>query len=392
MYIDVFTSNGTDAAQLTSKFSEWLGAQSTAPSFLALHQSVPSLSSQLGDLVDDACALHGATSCLGVMGADGPKIESGAGAFAIWDADGSYGTALAAISDDPRQAAREATQNALAAADRPGEAPELIWISSSPGQEEALLEGVQDIVGSNVPVLGGSAADDTVSGDWVVFDHGKALANGVIVSVLFPSRPISFAYHNGYAPTLHNGSVTAVEGRLLKEIDNRPAAEVYREWVGEGVIPENVASQTAILSESTLSPLGRYLESVSDVPYYLLAHPAGLTPNDELELFANVDVGDTLTLMTGSPAQLTQRAGKVASLAAQAGGFAPDNIAGALMIYCGGCMLAVQEQLDDVTAGVREALPGVPFLGVFTFGEQGVVLDGRNRHGNLMISAIVFGA
>ncbi|NNJ67935.1 MAG: hypothetical protein HKP54_07825, partial [Boseongicola sp.] len=67
-------------------------------------------------------------------------------------------------------------------------------------------------------------------------------------------------------------------------------------------------------------------------------------------------------------------------------------IAGALMIYCGGCMLAVQEQLDDVAAGVREALPGVPFLGVFTFGEQGVVLDGRNRHGNLMISAIVFGA
>ena len=55
-------------------------------------------------------------------------------------------------------------------------------------------------------------------------------------------------------------------------------------------------------------------------------------------------------------------------------------------------MLAVQDRLTDVTDGVAEALPNIPYLGIFTFGEQGVVLDGRNRHGNLMISAVVFGA
>jgi hypothetical protein len=32
----------------------------------------------------------------------------------------------------------------------------------------------------------------------------------------------------------------------------------------------------------------------------------------------------------------------------------------------------------------------MPFIGCFTFGEQGLVLD-RNAHGNLMISAIAFG-
>lgn len=29
-------------------------------------------------------------------------------------------------------------------------------------------------------------------------------------------------------------------------------------------------------------------------------------------------------------------------------------------------------------------------MGVYTFGEQGMVKGGRNRHGNLMISAIAF--
>lgn len=392
MQIDVFTTNMRDNADGRSQFAAWLGRHETLPDFVALHQNVTTLDAGFVDIVGREVALHGATSCLGVMSADGPKIEDGVGAFAIWDSEGDYGTALVEFKGDPRKAASEAAVAALLAADRPGEAPDLIWISSSPGQEELVLAGVEDIVGQNVPILGGSAADNSVSGDWRVFDRRTSVADGVIVSVLFPSKPASFAYHNGYAPSEHRGKVTSVEGRLLKEIDNRPAAEVYREWIGGGVIPENATDMIPILSESTLTPLGRYLDSVGGVPYFLLAHPAALTPSDELELFADLDIGDELTLMTGSPDQLTRRAGKVAALAAEASHMTLKEISGALMVYCGGCMLAVQDRLGDVSSGVTQALPGVPFLGVFTFGEQGVVLDGRNRHGNLMISAIVFGS
>ncbi len=392
MQIDVFTANVFDTDEGRNQLSDWLDSHDSQPDFVALHQSVTTLNASLPKVMGRDVCLHGATSCLGVMGADGPKIENGFGAFAIWDPEGDYGTALAENNSDPRRAASDATKAALLAADRPGEAPDLIWLSSSPGHEELVLAGVEDVVGGNVPILGGSAADNSVSGDWRVFDADQSLADGVIVSVLFPSKPTSFAYHNGYAPSLHVGTVTAAEGRLLKEIDHRPAAEVYREWIGEGVIPENVNENTPILSESTLTPLGRYLDSVGGVPYFLLAHPAGLTSADELELFADIEVGVEITLMKGAPEQLTKRAGKVAALAAEASDISLDSISGALMVYCGGCMLAVQDRLDGVSAGVKEALPDIPFLGVFTFGEQGVALDGRNRHGNLMISAIVFGA
>ncbi len=392
MQIDVFTANLRSTKIAQSDFQEWLGRFQTAPAFVALHQSVTTLDVGLVEAVTETTAVHGATSCLGVMGSDGPKIENGAGAFAIWDASGDYGTALAEIKSDPRKAAAEATAQALLAADRSGEAPDLIWISASPGSEEQILAGVEDVVGENVPILGGSAADNSISGEWRVFNRHAMLANGVIVSVLFPSTPISFAYHNGYAPTSHTGTVTKADGRVLIEVDNRPAADVYRDWVGSDAIPSHVTETTAILSASTLTPLGQYLESVGDVPYYLLAHPAGLTPDGALKLFADVKVGDRLTLMSGAPDQLTQRAGKVAALAAQSANLQPAKIAGALIVYCGGCMLAVQDRLADVTEGVSTALPGVPYLGIFTFGEQGVVLDGRNRHGNLMISAVVFGA
>lgn len=390
MKIDVFAADSTPDGEHNEAFDAWLAAHPTAPDFVALHQSVPSRSLGIAGRLTQDTALHGATSCLGVMSHNGPHVANGFGALAIWDPDGDFGTGLRPLGSDSRAAAKEATEAALLAADRLGEAPDVIWLSCSPGTEEAVLAGVEAVVGANVPVLGGSAADDTIEGHWQVFDAKQSETNGVIVSVLFTSKPISFAYHNGYAPTYHAGVVTKCDGRLLQEIDHRPAADVYREWTGHSVIPETVTEHTAILSESTLSPLGRHLDDVGGVPFYLLFHPAGLRPDGTLELFADAHEGDTLTLMHGDPSQLTQRAGKVAALAAQTGDLAPDRLAGALIVYCGGCMLAVQDRLKEVSDGVSDALPGLPFLGVFTFGEQGMVMGGRSRHGNLMISAIVF--
>ena len=390
MKIEVFAADSQGPEPIENAFRNWIAGHDAQPNFVALHQSVPTRGLGLENHFPGVAALHGATSCLGVMSESGPHISRGAGAFAIWDANGDYGTALRKLGSDPYAAAKAATEAALLAADRPGEAPDIIWLSVSPGREEDVLAAIEDVVGDNVPVMGGSAADDTVSGDWQVFDGKDSVADGVIVSVLFPSKPISFAYHNGYAPTSHTGVITKAEGRLLKEIDHRPVAEVYSDWTEGNVIPNQVAERCSILSESTWTPLGRHCDSVGGVPFYLLFHPAAMTPDGSFELFADAKVGETLTLMKGSADQLTYRAGKVAALAAQSGKLTADEIAGVLMVYCGGCMMAVQDKLSDVSAGICEALPGVPFLGIYTFGEQGMAMGGQNRHGNLMISAIVF--
>jgi hypothetical protein len=46
--------------------------------------------------------------------------------------------------------------------------------------------------------------------------------------------------------------------------------------------------------------------------------------------------------------------------------------------------------MPQVAQAVAQRLAGAPFVGCFTFGEQGAI-QGRNMHGNLMISAIAFG-
>ncbi|WP_081534306.1 FIST signal transduction protein [Rhodovulum sp. P5] len=336
--------------------------------------------------------LIGGSSCQGAI-TDGGM--AGGAIFSIRDAKGSYGAALRSFGDtaetQPEQAARDATLAAIRDAARPGERPGLVWVYGTPGEEEAVLKGIESVVGSETPILGGSAADNSVAGEWFIFAEGKRTSRGVAVGVLYPSCEVSMAYQNGYAPTGNSGIVTRVAGRRVLEIDGRPAAEVYDDWTG-GLISKagDTSRPRSILSDSAFWPLGRETHRVADVPFYILAHPSVVDADGGLELFADVAEGERLTQMTGSVSGLTSRAARVADLAAKAGGLDPDSIAGALVVYCAGCMLSVRDRIGDVVGGVREAIPNVPFAGVFTFGEQGPILSSGNRHGNLMISCVVF--
>ncbi|MGR3571849.1 FIST signal transduction protein [Brevirhabdus sp.] len=339
-------------------------------------------------------ALHGASSCRGVMSGRGALTEAAvsAGAFCIDDPLGDYGTALCAISADcpAAQAAASALNRALVAAGRVGEAPDLIWLSPTPGQEEQVLAGIESVVGPGVPVVGGSAADNTVAGGWQIFDAAQCATEGVLVSVLFPSGTISLAYQNGYAPAGPRGVATQVEGRRLVRIDDRPAAQVYDEWSGVGILNDGASAQSNILAASTLRPLGRPVAADDRSDTYLLAHPSTVHPDGAIELFADVHEGEVLVQMQGDLDGLASRAGRVADLARTAADLRPQDIAGALMVYCGGCMLATQDRMDSVVSGIAVALPQVPFLGIFTFGEQGNIMGVGNRHGNLMISCVLF--
>ncbi|MGF1660102.1 MAG: FIST signal transduction protein [Rubrimonas sp.] len=365
-----------------------------APDFLSLHASATTDLAGLRDAVlrrTGAPRLHGGTSCRGVMTGAGARLRPGAGLFAIHDPDGAYGVGSARIADDPRIAGRAAAAAALADAGRPGEQPDLLWITAAPGAEEAVLAGIADAVGAAVPVIGASAADDDVAGLWRMVDARADFRDGVVVSALFPSTPFGFAYQNGYAQTEHAGVATRASGRLLREIDGRPARAVLAEWSGGALAPEG--ADASILSASTFHPLAR---GGGDAPleaaWRLLAHPATAHADGAVTLFADVAQGEALRMMRGTPDGLVSRAARVARLARDVAGLDAAPPAGALMVYCGGCMMAVEGRMDEVAADVAAAVDGAPFLGVFSFGEQGMGADGCNAHGNLMISCVVFGA
>lgn len=333
----------------------------------------------------------GGTSCGGVMTDEGFFGVEGRGLalFGLSDPDGDFGVGTAPLGDDPRGAARRAVEAALADAGCEGQLPGAVWMITTPGGEEAVVQGIADVVGTETPLVGGSAADNTLAGNWRQIAREGVLEGHISVAVLFPSAEVTASFHSGYDPTQSTGTVTRAEGRTVHEIDGRPAASVYDGWTGgaiRGVLDQGGGE---VLSKTNLHPLGRFVREVRGVPYFVLSHPERATPDGALGLFTDVSAGDELVCMSGSVDGLVARAGNVVRSALTTGGLRQDQGRAALIIFCGGCLLTVQDRIDEVHANICRELGGIPFLTMFTFGEQGRIVDVGNRHGNLMISTLV---
>lgn len=334
------------------------------------------------------------SSCRGVFTQAGFHSNDGAG-LALWaiiDEFGSYGTGLEYIEKDSdiasiRKVCQNALLKALDDANRPGELPELIWLHSSPGYEEEIIAALEELVGGQVPIVGGSAADQSISGHWSLFNQTAVSTQGVAVAALFPGGEIGYSFHSGYVTSRALGIVTASHHRTIQSINSRPAADVYFEAIGAD--PQRVDSGS-ILSLSAFYPIGRPAGHLDHLPFYQLAHPRAITDSGGLKLFADIHCGDELYLMEGSRESLIRRGGRVTQMSLTEP-FSRQKPIGALIIYCAGCMLAIEDDIEEVVASIRSSLvEPLPFIGAFTYGEQGHFITGKNGHGNLMSSAVIF--
>ncbi len=397
-------ASGADTASVIADLDAQISAKSATADFVYAFYSCDHDDNALRTFLRRRCpgaAILGGTSCRGVMTEKRLWGAGSIGLLFIDDPAGDYGVAAAPLGDDPAATAERVLRGALANAGCPGELPELIWIYQAPGHEEEVIEGLRRIVSDRCPIIGGSSADDTVAGHWRQLGTDDLLTDGLVVGVLFPSGGIGYAFQGGYEPAGAEGIVTSVEpcrpaldgarhrGRKIISIDHEPAAHVYNAWNGHA-LDGKIGCGGSVLEETTMFPIAIEKGQVDGIPHYLLVHPESITADGALLTFAAIEEGTRIFNMRGNKDRLVKRAGHVASEATSLLPGGIDRLAGGLVIYCAGCMLAVGDQMPDVTGEICRGFPDVPFLGCFTFGEQGNLVD-RNMHGNLMISAIAFG-
>lgn len=347
-------------------------------------------------------AIIGGSSSGGLMTESGFHNQHTIGLLVLEDKDGEYGVADGLFDNDPEKLAETVLAQALDNCNCTGQLPELIWLYQTPGHEEAVIRGLRNIVGDHCPIMGGTAADNDVSGKWHMLGPSGAITNGLVVAVMFPTSPIGFAFQGGYEPSGPQGTVTGIgyhnvgesgvvtdgAGRDVLTIDGAPAAEVYNRWANNSI--SSKLNGGSILAETTMYPIAINTGDIDGVGQYLLIHPEAVLPQGGLRTFRELETGMRIHAMRGDRQQLVARAGRVADHARRNLELEHNTISGAVMIYCGGCKLAVGDDISEVARTVSLSLGETPFIGCFTFGEQGFLLD-KNVHGNLMISAVVFG-
>ena len=260
------------------------------------------------------------------------------------------------------------------------------------GVEEKYVEAITNAVGGSVPILGGTCGGSSLRGsaDCSAIANGKIVRKGLVVAVFRSGEPFAWAFAGGFDRTEKSGVVTASSGREILEIDGRPALDVYDEWAG-GRMAEAIKAGMDLNKLAALYPMCRTVghgEESRNLFVHAWPPADGLTTR-RLVSSASLWKGDVVHFSEGSWNILLNRIGLLPQIALE------DNqdmrMAGGLLICCEGVLKNIPEsQRNQIAQLVNRRLGGAPWLGWFTWGEQGNFKGIGNFHGNLLSSLTLF--
>ena len=328
----------------------------------------------------------GCTSSAAICTQDGYlNKETGYSGMMLFGGDLEVVTAGSAqTSETPREVGRRVARDAISKVKGADVEPDFFFMSASPANEEEYLEGIQDVIG-NVPVFGGSAADNTVEGKWSILNDGEAFADGLTIAIFYTKGEMKNLYTGAYHETNNVGVITKVrDERTLVEIDHEPALKKYAEWTGKSV--ESLMGNN-LLTETICAPLG-VKDPIGKVT--AVRHP--MFGNDDLSMNigANLAENTAVIQLTNTPEGILKANEETINnlnklMVSEANSY--------FLVHCGGRRLglALSQIEDKIYPEVKKVIPNKEFLMVFTFGEYGMGDHSSNTVGGLSLSYTAFG-
>lgn len=233
---------------------------------------------------------------------------------------------------------------------------------------DGLKEQVTDI--DRIPILGGTAGDNNLYERSFQYLDGEVVEDAASWAMLSGDARIVPALGHGCVPVGLDFTFTSTEGRTVKEIDGRPAIEVYGEYVGTDELAD---WQTVVVSLPFGFPVADSPEGY--VPY------VSLSQNKEagtVNLPVRAPEGLRVRLMRRDIDRLTANADMVAAhVNAELGSTTPALI---LQFECAGRgrHYLPESQTRQLLKRLHSQLPEAPRIGFYTFGELCPVA-GQNR-------------
>jgi hypothetical protein len=249
------------------------------------------------------------------------------------------------------------------------------------GKEEATISGIVDVTRSSaIKIVGASAGDDLMYKKTFVYAD-KAYTDAVACLGLAGGIKMGVGMRNAFRPMEEKYAfVTKSDGRLVHEINGRPAAEVYAEFVEKDV---DELDDSIFMSH----PVG-IVDTGGE--YWNVRSPQRVM-DGKLIFYSNVPKGSGLTLletdrnaMIDSIKDATEDAIRAARV---------DEVAGVAIFNC-----ILRHQLTKVYGTQKEEIEAVrsivgdrPMIGFSTYGETGMSPTGTVGHHNQTVTTIVFG-
>lgn len=127
--------------------------------------------------------------------------------------------------------------------------------SNRPAVEFKVLQGMSKVIGSDIPVAGGSTGDDLALGENFQFYDGEVYSRTLILTGIKTSHEIVTGQEHGMRNKIKTGLITESEENIIKKISGQPAAEFYVDALEDDVTVDD-------LRETFESETGAQLQKV----------------------------------------------------------------------------------------------------------------------------------
>lgn len=222
---------------------------------------------------------------------------------------------------------------------------------------KAKEEDVNEALGNAAPFLsfvGGSAGDDLAFKRTQLFHNGETTDDGALLLVMDMACPFAVVKTCNYVPTPTTVTPTklGLGGRLVLELDGRPARDVYAGILG--VAPDEIGHEQIVTNPFGLMidghPWLRSVLSLPDEPGSLMM-ACRLVEGMELSIMRPLDiVADTVEAMERAATKMGQ------------------PIAAAIHFDCGYRRLEIDGL--GIQDSYHQAIAGKPLVGLHTHGES----------------------
>jgi hypothetical protein len=307
--------------------------------------------------VAPGCPLAGMTSH-GLITADG--VRPGGCAATAFGPEVVAGVGVARqASKDLRRAGRAATERALAGLDlRPDHSVLLLFVDPTSGDAAAAIDGAYGVALGRVPLAGGGA-----NGRHPCLIAGDTISRDAVVAVAITSpRPIAVAVADGCRPRATPAIATRTEGRAVRELNGRPAEDVYLEGIKRAG-PE--LDDEGFEALAVLHPLGQ-----PELRGLLrLRHITGRAEGGGLAVATPIPSNSAVLFTEQTETTIVASAGRAAQEALD---LLPGPPRAALVFDCAARKRALGARVLDEVEALLGALGDSPALcGLYTRGEVG---------------------
>ena len=223
-----------------------------------------------------------------------------------------------------------------------------------------LVKGMRECLPAGITVTGGLAGDGADFKNTYVLSKNGELLEKAITAVGFYGDAININYgsYGGWDPFGVERKVTSSKANILYSIDNQPALELYKSFLGENA--------QHLPSSGLLFPLSlRTKEDEQPVVRTILA----VNEADQSITFAgDLPEGSYVRLMKANTERLIQGAVKAAEITRK--GMKTDRAELAILVSCVGRKLVLKQLVEEEVEGVYRSFgEGLCSTGFYSYGE-----------------------